>query len=185
MKKLLVTLLLPALVLVSCSQQRFAHLKKVRVEPNEVATLKSEVKPLNKKEAVTFLDQNDIQLSTPELVQPKTENSIHEILTGKHEISGSKAQVEKPATPNKAEVKLAKKLKKLEQKLDKKGVNSDADTLVLVILSLFPILALIAIYIKDGKRITTNFWVDLLLHFLIIGYAIFAILVVLDIVNLA
>ncbi len=71
------------------------------------------------------------------------------------------------------------------------------ETIVLLILALFPILALIAIYIKDGKKITLNFWIDLLLHLLFGGittpvlrifvalYAVFAVLVVLDIINLA
>ncbi|MEO6902115.1 MAG: hypothetical protein ABI315_03095 [Bacteroidia bacterium] len=62
--------------------------------------------------------------------------------------------------------------------------TTSANTLLLVILSLFPILALIAIYIKDGNRITTNFWVDLLLHFIFL-YWLFALLVVLDVINLA
>ncbi len=60
----------------------------------------------------------------------------------------------------------------------------DTELLILVILSLFPILALIAIFMKEGKVITTNFWVDLVLHFTLIGYIIFALLVVLDIINL-
>lgn len=65
-----------------------------------------------------------------------------------------------------------------------KGGNADTNTILLVILSLFPILALIAIYLKDGKKITLNFWIDLLLHFLVL-YWLFAILVVLDIINFA
>lgn len=66
----------------------------------------------------------------------------------------------------------------------KKG-DSNANLIVLVILSLFPILALIAMYIHDGHKITTNFWVDLILHLTIIGYIIFALLVVLDVVDLS
>lgn len=65
----------------------------------------------------------------------------------------------------------------------KKG--GDTELIVLVILSLFPILCLIAIYLKDGKNITLNFWIDLILHFTLFGEIIFALLVVLDVVNLA
>ena len=61
----------------------------------------------------------------------------------------------------------------------------DTELLILVILSLFPFLALIAIFMKDGNNITTNFWVDLVLHFTVIGYIIFALLVVFDIINLS
>lgn len=63
--------------------------------------------------------------------------------------------------------------------------GGDTHIVLLVILSLFPILALVAVYLKDGKQVTMNFWVDLILHITIIGYAIFALLVVFDIVNLA
>jgi hypothetical protein len=40
-------------------------------------------------------------------------------------------------------------------------------------------------YLKDGEEITMNFWVDLILHLTVVGYLIFALLVVFDIVNLA
>lgn len=63
--------------------------------------------------------------------------------------------------------------------------GGDANIILLVILSLFPILALVAMYLHDGNQVTANFWVDLVLHLTIIGYAIFALLVVFDIVNLA
>ena len=62
--------------------------------------------------------------------------------------------------------------------------DSDTNLIVLVILALFPILCLIAVYLHDGKNITTNFWVTLLLHLLIYVECIFAVLVVLDIINL-
>lgn len=65
----------------------------------------------------------------------------------------------------------------------KKG-SADTNLIILVILSLFPILALIAIYLKDGKKITMNFWIDLLLHFIFL-YWLFALLVVLDVFTLA
>ncbi len=67
----------------------------------------------------------------------------------------------------------------------KPAAADDSKLILLVILSLFPILALIAVYIKDGNRITNNFWIDLILHLTFIGYAIFALLVVLDIISLA
>lgn len=67
----------------------------------------------------------------------------------------------------------------------KSGNKTKTELVVLVILSLFPILALIAMYLKDGEQITMNFWVDLILHFTVIGYLIFALLVVFDVINLA
>lgn len=79
-----------------------------------------------------------------------------------------------------------KKQAKIQLKpLQQPKFKNDTNTLILVILSLFPFIALIAMYLKDNNTITLNFWVDLLLHLTIIGYAIFAILVVLDIISLA
>jgi nitrous oxide reductase len=63
--------------------------------------------------------------------------------------------------------------------------SSDSQLILLVILSIFPFLALLAMYLKDGKQVTLNFWVDLILHLTFIGYIIFALLVVFDVVNLA
>jgi len=65
----------------------------------------------------------------------------------------------------------------------KKG-DADANLILMIILCLFPILALIAIYLHDGKKITLNFWVDLILHILFL-YWLFALLVILDVVDLA
>ena len=84
----------------------------------------------------------------------------------------------------KSKIKLVSKINKKTDKSTSKNSDIDANLILLVILSLFPILSLIAIYIHDQKIITFNFWIDLILHFTFIGYAIFAVLVVLDIINL-
>lgn len=64
----------------------------------------------------------------------------------------------------------------------KKG--GDGNLVLMIILALFPILCLIAVYMHDGK-VTVNFWVDLLLHLTFIGEIIYALLVVLDVVDLS
>ncbi len=69
--------------------------------------------------------------------------------------------------------------------LGKSGKASGDDLIIQIILALFPILCLIAVYLHDGKSITLNFWVDLILHITFIGEIIFALLVVLDVINLA
>lgn len=72
-----------------------------------------------------------------------------------------------------------------KQKLPKQTFTpSDDDKIIQIILALFPILCLIAIYLHDGQTITNNFWIDLILHLTFIGAIIFAILVVLDVINL-
>lgn len=76
-------------------------------------------------------------------------------------------------------------VKNLEFNKTKSARASDTNLIILVILSIFPVLCLIAVFLKDGKNITLNFWIDLLLHLTAIGEIIFALLVVLDVVNLA
>ncbi|MGZ3900414.1 MAG: hypothetical protein ACXVNM_06355 [Bacteroidia bacterium] len=74
-------------------------------------------------------------------------------------------------------------LKALDFKSGK--ASSDSNLIILVILCFLWWLNLIAVYIHDGKKITLNFWITLLLDFTFIGGVIFSLLVVLDIVNLA
>ncbi len=62
--------------------------------------------------------------------------------------------------------------------------TNDGPLLLLVILALFPILCLIAVYLHDDG-ITTNFWIDLVLHLTVFGAVIYALLVVLDIIDLS
>ena len=67
--------------------------------------------------------------------------------------------------------------------LKKKPTNQDK--LIPIILSLFPILCLIGIYLYQGENITNDFWLDLVLHLTVIGEIIYALLVVLDVVSIA
>jgi uncharacterized membrane protein YqaE (UPF0057 family) len=63
--------------------------------------------------------------------------------------------------------------------------KSDGNLILMVILCLFPFINLIAIYMHDSG-VTTNFWITLLLDVLFfLPGIIFALLVVLDVVNLA
>ncbi|MCB0410658.1 MAG: hypothetical protein KDD29_10595, partial [Flavobacteriales bacterium] len=62
----------------------------------------------------------------------------------------------------------------------------DTMLVLLVILCFFWMLGLISVYIHDGKKITLNFWITLILYLLgWIPGIIFSLLVVLDAVNLA
>ena len=71
-------------------------------------------------------------------------------------------------------------------KKSKSKSNNDSNFILEVILCFFPFVNLIAVYLKDGKQITVNFWLDLLLDILFFFPGIiFALLVVLDVINLA
>ena len=71
-------------------------------------------------------------------------------------------------------------------KIKKSGIAKTDDNVnvLYLIMAFFPILCLIAVYLYDGQELTTNFWVDLILHLTIIGAMVFAVLVVLGIVSL-
>ena len=80
------------------------------------------------------------------------------------------------------------KTKHHEVNIDKKSKSSsggDANFILLIVFCFFPILSLIAMYLHDDKSITLNFWINLLLYLTFIGWIIFGLLVVLDIINLA
>jgi uncharacterized membrane protein YqaE (UPF0057 family) len=70
-------------------------------------------------------------------------------------------------------------------KAEKSGKGSDTNIVLLVILCILGPLNLIAVYLHDGK-ITTNFWLTLLLDVLFfIPGLIFSLLVVFDVVDLS
>lgn len=78
------------------------------------------------------------------------------------------------------------KLKRLDSVL--LSANSKADdtnTILLVILCLFWFLNLIAVYLKQGKKITKDFWITLILDITFILGVIYSILVVLDVLSFA
>ncbi len=91
-------------------------------------------------------------------------------------------QKEVPAKPSRLKKAIISKFNKKA-----KSSSSDDDTLFIieVVFCFFPILSLIAMYLKDDKSITLNFWINLLLYLTVIGWVIFGLLVVLDIINLA
>ncbi len=71
-------------------------------------------------------------------------------------------------------------------KIKKSGIAKTDDNVnyLYLIMSFFPILCLIAVYLYEGQELTTNFWVDLILHLTVLGAIVFAILVVLGMVSL-
>lgn len=90
----------------------------------------------------------------------------------------SNVDSEKPKTNKISTLKAIKKIKQAQRDKTNDGFN-----ILYLILALFPILCLIAVFLYDGG-VTTNFWVDLILHLTVIGAMIFAVLVVLGIVSL-
>ena len=75
--------------------------------------------------------------------------------------------------------------KNINAKAGKSGGSVDTNTILLVILCLFWWLNLIAVYLHQGKKITTDFWITLILDLTIILGVIYSILVVLDVLSFA
>jgi hypothetical protein len=71
-------------------------------------------------------------------------------------------------------------------KIKKSGIakTDDSVNVLYLIMAIFPFLCLIAVYLYDGQELTTNFWVDLILHLTVLGAMVFAVLVVLGMVSL-
>lgn len=147
---------------------------------------------------------NEKKLTTKAHVQPKDDVNLIEadikvlptnkISSNKSVATNKKVQSEKniTASASKQNIVVLKQFKDLKlnnakNKLGKaKKSNSDTNLIILVILCLFPFINLIAIYLKDSKSITLNFWITLILDILFfLPGIIFALLVVLDVVNLA
>jgi len=97
----------------------------------------------------------------------------------------SKVDVSANTTKEKLGVNKLSAIKSLN-KIKKIGIAKTDDNvnILYLIMAFFPILCLIAVYLYDGQELTTNFWVDLILHLTIIGAMVFAVLVVLGIVSL-
>lgn len=65
-----------------------------------------------------------------------------------------------------------------------KASDADLNLVIMVILCLFPFINLIPVYLHDGKKLTLNFLITLLLDFTWILGVIFALLVIFDVIDL-
>jgi hypothetical protein len=80
---------------------------------------------------------------------------------------------------------LKQKTSAFKEMSSRKAGGSDTNIILLVILSIFPFICLIAMYLHDGKEVTLNFWICLLLHLTFVLWLVFALLVDFDVINLA
>ena len=157
----------------------FAKTKSNTLKNNDVANTNTKTTALPiKTMALPIATENTAEIT----IKPIAAVQNNYVKTAVKQTKASQPVKQVVALASKSKVTIAKIFKPV--KLGAKKGGGDTNIILLVILSLFPILALIAIYLKDGKSITLNFWVDLILHFLFL-YWLFALLVVLDVVNLA
>jgi uncharacterized membrane protein YqaE (UPF0057 family) len=147
----------------------------------------------SEKTAIKPITPALLPVSTQE-VQPQFYASLkNNVAPKKNEIKTTTSHKEstadiisKIASANNAKVNNSAKKQRVTKQTSKAADNGGVDLVILIILCLFPFINLIAMYLKDGKSFTMNFWIDLILDVLFfLPGIIFALLVVLDVVNLA
>ncbi len=85
---------------------------------------------------------------------------------------------------SKPTIKTVSQKQPLNKELQNKGSN-DANFVLMVILCLFPFINLIPVYLHDSKKLTLNFIITLILDFTWVLGVVYALLVILDVVDLA
>lgn len=190
MKKIIAFIIVVSVVLSSCSNLKNTLVLKRKYNKGFYVAhhqSKPDVSPVQKKNGSKTTTENLAPLK--EILSQGIETSdlkkmpVHQSVEMRHNTLFSNSKNGIVSLANKSVVLKHKQL--VIAKHAQAKPTFDTELLILVILSLFPFLALIAVFMKDGNNITTNFWIDLLLHFTVIGYIIFALLVVFDIINLS
>ncbi len=194
MKQITFLLVLVALFAASCSNKNGMFTKRKYTKGHYIAHVGKVAKP-QEHQAKQIASAEQVRVKTEE-VKPVAEPAKHVAVASASSAKANSTHVVKPVQVNKiAKIESSEK-PALSQKLaNHRAINkithakskkvSDEDLIVWVILSLFPIACLFAIYLHDGKSITTNFWIDLILHITVWGECIFALLVVLDLIDLS
>lgn len=189
-------LLLSSCGSISISQKRYSNGlnidwfagKDKKAESPKVA---KKTKKINQVAVLETIANEEVQTQSNEFVSAALPTESVEIDLSQSNTKGqvkqhrSKVKVSANKTQEKVGVSKLSAIKSLN-KIKKSGIaKSDDNVNVLyLIMAFFPILCLIAVYLYDGQELTTNFWVDLILHLTIIGAMVFAVLVVLGIVSL-
>lgn len=196
MKRITLLAIIVAIVAASCSNKDGMFTKRKYTKGHYVAHSGKVAKPkVNESKTAIVAEANKMQsVAARQAVVPAASNVVASATSANNKTSVAVKPVQTKNT-SAASVGAQTKQPNFVQKLvNQRAVNkikssktssaTDDQLIIWVILSFFPILALIAIYMHDGKSITLNFWVDLILHFIAL-YWLFALLVVLDIFTLA
>ncbi|HQQ94818.1 MAG TPA: hypothetical protein PLQ93_09700 [Bacteroidia bacterium] len=128
------------------------------------------------------------QTQTPGLLpsEQKTSASVNHIV--RHDAKASKGLATASHLTNQTGLSAKQSIRPLALPMIKGSGNKADDTLttiLLVILCLFWWLNLVAVYLHQGKKITKDFWITLILDLTVIGGIVYAILVVLDVLSFA
>ncbi|MDP1802191.1 MAG: hypothetical protein Q8L81_12615 [Bacteroidota bacterium] len=144
-------------------------------------------KHLNKKNSVLPVESTSaIEIKNePVLVFTNNETVLIKKVASKHAASNITASAKtKEQFTSKPHFKVVAKEQPFNKDLQKKG-SSDANFVLMVILCFFPFINLIPVYLHDGKKVTLNFIITLILDFTWVLGVVYALLVILDVVDLA
>jgi thiol:disulfide interchange protein len=181
---------------ISISQKRYSNGlnidwfagKDKKAESPKVA---KKTKKNNQVAVLETIANEDLQTQSNEFVSAALPTESVEIdlsqSNTKGQVTQQRSKVKEGA--NKTQEKLGvSKLSAIKSlnKIKKSGIakTDDSVNILYLIMAIFPFLCLIAVYLYDGQELTTNFWVDLILHLTVLGAMVFAVLVVLGMVSL-
>jgi thiol:disulfide interchange protein len=181
---------------ISISQKRYSNGlnidwfagKDKKAESPKVA---KKTKKNNQVAVLETIANEDVQTQSNEFVSAALPTESVEIdlsqSNTKGQVKQHRSKVKEGANKTQEKVGVSKlsAIKSLN-KIKKSGIAKTDDNVnyLYLIMSFFPILCLIAVYLYEGQEYTTNFWVDLILHLTVLGAIVFAILVVLGMVSL-
>jgi cation transport ATPase len=153
--------------------------------------------PVAKESVATVTEIKSIELEakTPSLTKSSNHElkggiKENELITGmsnqKHNKEDNHSQIKTSSSEQLQSEKVVNTAQKKNSRKQRAGGDKDMIYLALmVILCIIPFICLIPVYLHDDKDVTMNFWITLLLHLTVIGYIVFSILVVFDVVDLA
>lgn len=200
MKNLLLLLSVAAIFASSCSSKigiakrkygkgyYVAVSHKPKTQNQMVSTLKKENSSSTETVARVVVNKSEEVLKTNE-AQPLVAKAKHDFIQPNVERESSRQIVAQASVQTEKTFEKSSVIKPLSSSvLNKVSASKKADdtnTILLVILCLFWWLNLVAVYLHQGKKITTDFWITLVLDLTIILGIIYSILVVLDVLSFA
>ncbi len=194
-----IILSLVAIIFISSCANKFSLTKRKYTKGYYFASSKSTNNSKKETDNITVKKLTQVkttlpagEVATTEIVKAEPISFFNpEILAEKKQASAQKPTDQKiTASANEKTTVPAKPLVKAvpeKQNLNTASKKADADTnlIIMVILCFLWFFNLIAIYLHDGKKVTINFIITLLLDFTFVLGIVYALLVVLDIVDLS
>jgi len=196
--KNIVLIFIAAVVMASCSGSAFMKRKYTKGNYNSTASkaTKPKVNDLSdNKEIHTEATAETVKAKSAVSKVTKTEEAP--VLYAENKTRDTKSSTaKKAAVSNAAPTYKAKNIESVLQQSRKNSITANKksgtgadDTggifILMVILCFIPFLCLIPVWRHDGKKATLNFWLTLILHLTFIGYIIYSLLVILNVVDLS